>query len=299
MNKNKKYLIYLIIVLSGIIFTCGCVEEIIEKPTTNLKPSLSNIATYANTYEDYAPSLFEDLAKFDIVVIEPYGTPKEAVDQLRSRGVIVLAYIDIGEAEEYRVYWEKMDRSLILSENPDWHGCYYADVNNPKWHDIIIDTEIPYILELGDYDGLCMDMLDVVDEYPELKPGMISLVKKIREKYPNLILVPNRGFEVLDEIAQYIDAFKYEEMNGMYDSENKRYSYTDWDDDAELEHLLEVLQKQPMPVLVLDHIRTDPEDEEMARHCYERTKQISNETGYKFIWYGNSVEQNLPEWSFL
>ncbi len=259
---------------------------------------LANINSYANCYKEYTQADLENLKKFDIVVIDPYDVPDQSfVSELKQADVIVLAYIDIGEAENTRAYWENMDNSLILAPNPDWPGCYYADVNNQRWHDIILDNAIPYIFECGDYDGLCMDMLDTIDIYPELKPGMISLIAEIREEYPDLILVPNRGFGILPEISPYIDAFKYEEMSARYDFENEMYVYGE--DEEEMNTLLSVLENHEIPVLVLDHVETNPPDENMAQTCYERTTEIAAETGHKFVWYANSVEQDLPIWSFL
>ena len=262
------------------------------------KPSLEGIESYANAYFEYSEEDLEKLKQFDIVVIDPYDVPdREFVWELKKSGVTVLAYIDVGEAEIYRQYWDDVDPSIILVPNPDWPGCYYADVNNPEWHNVLLDSEIPYLLSWGTFDGLCMDMLDTVDEFPELEPGMISLVSKIRERYQTLTLVPNRGFAVLSEISQYIDAVKYEEMSARYDFALKEYVLEE--DDWEISVLLSVLEDRPMPVLVLDHVDTSPLDLQMARYCFERADDLSKTTGYKFVWYANSVEQDLPIWPFL
>jgi len=260
------------------------------------KPSLANLSTYANAYKEYTDEDLAKLKRFDIVAIDPYDVPdRNFVAELKAAGVIVLAYIDIGEAEEPRVYWDNLDQSLILQENPDWEGCYYADVNNPAWHDVILDEAIPYLFEWGDYDGLKMDMLDTVDVLPELKPGMIELVLKIQAKYPDLLLVPNRGFSILPEISPYIDAIKYEEMCARYDFDSEGYVYED--DPDEMAILTSVLSSHNMPVLVLDHVASG--DEVMAQTCYNRALQKEQETGFNFVWYANAVTQDLPVWSWL
>jgi len=260
---------------------------------------LSDLATYANAYKEYTNEDLENLKRFDIVAIDPYDVPDASfVTELKAAGVIVLAYIDIGEAEIYRSYWDSLDQSLVLQANPDWEGCYYADVNNPAWHNVLLNTEIPYLFEWGDYDGLMMDMLDTVDVLPELKPGMIELVRKIHERYPDLLLVPNRGFSVLPEISSHIDAVKYEGMCATYDFDTQSYYYED--DDNEMAILTSVLEDHNVPVLALDHVDTSTAaGEVMARACYDKARQREQETGFNFIWYANAVTQDLPVWDWL
>ena len=135
------------------------------------------------------------------------------------------------------------------------------------------------------------------------------IIKEIREKYPNLLLVPNRGFGILPEMAPYIDAFKFEEMTGAYGNIEGKEHYGEYylkidengnrENQEEIDLLLSILNAHPMPVLVLDHVQTDPPNEEMARKCFDEAQRLSGETGYQFIWYGNSVDQDLPIWSLL
>ncbi|MEW5760630.1 MAG: endo alpha-1,4 polygalactosaminidase [Candidatus Thermoplasmatota archaeon] len=309
---------------------------IIQAPKLE-KSSLENITSYANVYQDYTNEDLEKLKRFDIVGIEPYYVPnKQFLSELKSSGTIVLAYVSIGEADDGRRYWvdwEPTDKTpdnseiprttvttddpMFIGGDPGWEGSYFVDASNQKWHDIILNEEIPYILWLGggQYDGLMMDLVDVVDEYEglsnedKMRQGMIDLIKKIRDEYPYLLLVPNRGFGILQDMASNIDAFKFEEMTGAYGNikgeEHYGAYYLKIDEEGnrenqeEIDLLVSVLQDYPMPVLVLDHVQSNPPDEKVARKCFDEAQYLSNETGYRFIWYGNSVDQDLPIWSFL
>lgn len=261
------------------------------------KPFLNNIKTYANAYFEYRARDLKKLKKFDIVVVDSYDLPgKKFVNKLKSSKVIVLAYLDIGEAEAWRVYFKKIPKDLIIKENPDWPGNFFVNVNDSRWHNIVLSEAIPYLLAQGNFDGLMLDMLDTVDDYPTLKPGMINLVKEIHKKYPNLLIIPNRGFAILPQISKYIDAFKYEEMCSRYDFKRKKYVYEDDKDEQKI--LFKVLKKHKMPVLVLDHLQTKPKNIKMAKKCFNKAKKFSKKTGVRFIWYGNSVNQDLPIWDF-
>ena len=42
-----------------------------------------------------------------------------------------------------------------------------------------------------------------------------------------------------------------------------------------------------------------PPDEKAARFCFIEAARVAKETGGRFVWYGNSVDQDLPVWPFL
>lgn len=279
----------------------------------------------------------EKLKRFDVAAIEPYSFPnQDFVLELEKAGTQTLAYVSIGEADNERRYWAdwrpgertpdnpSISRTTVTASDPmfigvdpGWEGSYFVDASNPKWQDIMINQEIPYILWLGGgrFDGLMLDLVDVVDDYQDkpgedrMRKGMVDLIKAIHEKYPNLLLVPNRGFGILSEMVPYIDAFKFEEKNGAYGTVKGEPHYHQYyikvngrgerDNSEEVALLTEVLKKHPMPVLVLDHVRTDPADEESARRCFDLAMEFGRKNGVEVLWYGNSVDQDLPLWPFL
>ncbi len=154
---------------------------------SDVRRNLENITSYANVYQDYTNEDLEKLKRFDIVVIEPYSVlNKQFLSELRSSGTIIMAYVSIGEADKgrrYRTDWEPAyktpdnpnipkttvteDDSMFIREDPGWEDSFFVNASNQKWHNIILNEEIPYILWLGSgqYDGLMMDVVDVVDEY--------------------------------------------------------------------------------------------------------------------------------------
>lgn len=262
------------------------------------KAFLSKAKTYANTYGEYDKKDLKRLKRFDVVVIDPIDVPnKKFVKKLQRAGVKVLAYVNVGQAEKYRSYWDDLDKKVILGEDPNWPDNFYVNANDVRWHNAILNEEIPDILNQNAYDGVVLDMLDTVDIYPETESGMISLIKEMRDQYPDLLIVPNRGFAILNEIYPYIDAFKYEEMCSRYSFKKKKYVYEDDEDEQKI--LKRVLKKKKMTVLVLDHVKTDPKNYKMARRCFNKAKKFQKKWNNKFFWYGNSVNQNLPIWNFL
>ena len=67
-----------------------------------------------------------------------------------------MAYVNVGQAEEYRDYWDGLDKEVILGEDPNWSGNYYANANDERWHNAILNEEIPDILNQNAYDGVVL-----------------------------------------------------------------------------------------------------------------------------------------------
>ncbi|MEW6526430.1 MAG: endo alpha-1,4 polygalactosaminidase [Spirochaetota bacterium] len=94
---------------------------------------------------------------------------------------LVIAYMSVGEAEDYRYYWKsewnKNKPAFLEKENPDWKGNYKVRYWNAQWHQIIygggnnqnfIDSYIGKIIHTS-YDGVYMDVLDAAMYFEEKK----------------------------------------------------------------------------------------------------------------------------------
>ena len=84
---------------------------------------------------------------------------------------LVIAYMSIGEAEDYRFYWRKewdyRPPVWLGDENPDWDGNFKVHYWEPEWQEIIFGQENSYldkILEAG-FDGVYLDIIDAFEYY--------------------------------------------------------------------------------------------------------------------------------------
>lgn len=84
---------------------------------------------------------------------------------------LVIAYMSIGEAEDYRYYWSdswKADPPTWLSEeNPDWPGNYKVQYWDPGWQEIIYGTDGSYLKKIIDagFDGAYLDIIDAFEYF--------------------------------------------------------------------------------------------------------------------------------------
>lgn len=134
---------------------------------------------------------------------------------------IVLAYMSIGEAEDYRFYWQqewtRTPPTWLDAENPDWPGNYKVRFWDPTWQNLILGHPEAYldrILAAG-FDGVYLDIIDAFEYYEETRPSaereMVEFVRAIgrygRGQKPGgeFFVVPQNGERLLAH-ADYLDA---------------------------------------------------------------------------------------------
>lgn len=84
---------------------------------------------------------------------------------------LLISYMSIGEAENYRYYWqpdwEVGNPSYIYKEDPNWPGNFYVRYWNPKWKEIIYGNENSYLKKILDagFDGVYLDIIDAFEQF--------------------------------------------------------------------------------------------------------------------------------------
>jgi cysteinyl-tRNA synthetase len=84
---------------------------------------------------------------------------------------LVISYMSIGEAEDYRYYWDSSwnsnPPSWVEKENPDWEGNYKVRYWDTSWKAIIFgnnDSYLKKILDAG-FDGVYLDIIDAFEYF--------------------------------------------------------------------------------------------------------------------------------------
>ena len=220
---------------------------------------------------------------YDMLVIEPTRSVRGSagfdtaglVARLHQRGKLVLAYIDIGEAEDYRLYWEEDwqapgqgmagEPDFLVTLDPDgWSGNYPVAFWDERWKAIVIyDDESLLNMALADgFDGVYMDWIEAFSD-PSVAAAaaaqgrdpaleMVRFVGEIRtysrEKWPAFLVVAQNGADLVELASQYTEA-----IDGLA-QENLFYAGaadTEWGDPrsgdiststADREYLLDLLE---------------------------------------------------------
>lgn len=121
--------------------------------------------------------------EYDLFIVDLFAedgsaltTTEVAVLQTKPSGERrpALAYMSIGEAEEYRYYWngsyDSAPPEWVVEENPDWPGNFKVEYWDPEWKAILFgsgDGYLDRILAAG-FDGVYLDIIDGFEYFEEI-----------------------------------------------------------------------------------------------------------------------------------
>lgn len=179
-----------------------------------------------------------DKSSFDVLIVDAGmhagggGLSRDQIKGLKSKPDgsrrLVIAYVNIGEAEDYRYYWqkawEKNPPSWMGSPNCRWKGDHRVRHWAPEWQAIIFGSPRSYIgrlIEAG-YDGAWLDRVDIFyywrSERWQAAADMVTFVGQLsawsKSRSPEFLIVPQNGEELLAD-ARYraaIDGMGKEDM---------------------------------------------------------------------------------------
>ena len=219
---------------------------------------------------------------YDLVVFESDRHPP--LEPLVDRGKKVVGYLSLGEVNEGRPYFAELKaEGLLLGENENWKGSFFLDVRDPRWTKRVVDELVPAILRRG-FHGIFIDTLDNPGHLERLdakaNAGMLEaaarLVRTLRRNFPKMIIVLNRGYDLLAAVERDIDMVLGESVYADYDFARKRYALVDRDTYRQQAEILQAAaRRQPrLRVLTLDY--WDPNDAKGIGEIY----RIETENGF-------------------
>ena len=221
----------------------------------------------------YGAGKLDDLANYDLAIIDKNTLAPSEVKELESRGTLVVGYLSVGEIEGNDPWLQDgtVPKSWILGRNKNW-GSLFVDASQQGWRDLMTQ-EAGSMLDYG-FDGVFLDTVDTaIDVAPQTEPGMIELIRGLRTAYPDALLVQNRGFDIAQQIPDVIDAEMFEDLSTSYSFKKAEYIRVDNSDEAQ--QLVSLHQTSGLPILALDY--ADPSDTKTAARAVRIAK------GYGFI----------------
>ncbi|MBC7674668.1 MAG: endo alpha-1,4 polygalactosaminidase, partial [Rhodoferax sp.] len=102
----------------------------------------------------------------------PY-TPAQLSVMRGSNDKLIVSYLSIGEAEEYRDYWKaewnSTPPSFLSASNPEWPDNFKVKYWEPAWQKIMFDYVDKIIA--GGFNGLYLDIVDGFQYWEEVAPN--------------------------------------------------------------------------------------------------------------------------------
>ncbi len=203
----------------------------------------------------------------------------------------MIAYLSIGEAENYRSYWKpgwkQNPPDFLMKENPDWPGNYGVKFWVKSWQQIILE-EIDKITAQG-FDGLYLDKVDIFEDFEydaqkkdwidhrinpatkhSYRKDMISWVqtvaKRARMENRAALIIPQNGSSLLEDrsFRQTVNGIGIEDL--FTDGEQKQA-------EEEIRYIisfLKKLKKEGKPILCIEY----PEDKKLKNFVTKKAGQL-------------------------
>jgi cysteinyl-tRNA synthetase len=192
---------------------------------------------------------------FNIAVTDPDDTQmtKSQIGSLGATGKTLYSYLSIGEAENYRSYWQpgwdSHPPSFLLGENKDWPGDFNVKFWDPSWQKIVIDKAVS--MAQDGYNGVVLDVVDaytvnsVINAYhggSDVRTEMMKFVEAISDATkainPNFKVIQNNALDLLtidpnngNSASNTAYLAKIDGVNAedtFYNSDNTKTSWGAW-----------------------------------------------------------------------
>jgi hypothetical protein len=237
-------------------------------------PARQRVAQARSFYCYYGSGRVGELSNYDVAILHSPQFKLEDIVTLKKQGVVTVGYISVGEDDAIHQgngagpdgqaswYFDR-DHDGKPDQNGIWKS-YFANPMDPLWRANRV-AEAKRLVEEDGYDGIFLDTIDTVGRFPDTEPGMVQLVRELREALPDAPIVLNQGYSLLPQLAPLADGFMLESFTASYDFQSKQYmlntaSSMDWHAHKVHQVVEPVLKKYPLKVLVLDYAKADDRD---------------------------------------
>ena len=141
--------------------------------TSEVQNHIFYINPNTNTKQQFLDAL--QATNYDLLIIDLFyeGEALTAADveslkeKANGGSRLVICYMSIGEAEDYRYYWSSLDKTLLCKENPDWKGNFAVKYWEADWKSVIYGNDQSYtkkILDAG-FNGVYMDIIEAYETF--------------------------------------------------------------------------------------------------------------------------------------
>jgi len=234
------------------------------------------IAYYGENADEQA------LSTYDLVVLDPmFKGSKEAIARSGAR---LCGYLSLGEIRTADGFYHRLDPAALLEENPAWPSTHRIDIRHPSWTNLVLAEIIPAIAAQG-FTGLLLDTLDTPSylerQDPVGKLGMrqaaVDLVHAIRRAWPDMLVIINRGYDLLPDVARSLDGMVAESL--LTTTLASRAGCYRWNEQSEIDLHLSLLapglhRRNRLPILSLDYWA--PQDVSTIKEIYMRERQLGH-----------------------
>jgi polysaccharide biosynthesis protein PelA len=224
--------------------------------------TLAGVRTWV-VYYGAAPEAARDLARFDVVVLDPHGHPP--LPLVKRHGSLVLTYVSVGEVNTHHPEYAAIaGEPWVLAANPSWPDARGLDVRAPGYEQWLLDRVVPAALA-GPVNGLFLDTADSALALERAEPrryagaarALERMLVELKRRNPRMLLVLNGGVALAERLADVVDGVALESVWTDYDFKAKAYRLRRTDEAEARVALLERVAALGLPVFTLEYAAVD------------------------------------------
>jgi polysaccharide biosynthesis protein PelA len=238
---------------------------------------LAGVRTWV-VYYGAAPEAARDLARFDVVVLDPHGHPP--LPLVKVHGSLVLTYVSLGEVNtQHPEFAVIAGEPWVLAANPSWPDARGLDVGAPAYERWLLDRVVPAALA-GPVNGLFLDTADSALERERAEPrryagagqALERVLRELKRRNPRTLLLINGGLPLAERLAGVVDGVALESVWTDYDFKAKAYRVRPAEEAESRAALLGRVAAMGLPVFTLEYAAPDggPGPAELIRRARAR-----------------------------
>ncbi len=181
-------------------------------------------------YDKIDATILRHMATYDVNIVEASFFEKEDVEYLHknnSQGIGYLSLVEIGHWDTPLINDLHEEDYLVDASNEKMKSLsksnYLGDLSSPHFREVLFSYLETRIFDKG-MDGVFFDTLDWIDYYTDdariyekLTSGYKAFLIELRKRYPDSIVIQNRGFESYKKFSHdYIDGILWENFQSPY-----------------------------------------------------------------------------------
>ncbi len=219
---------------------------------------LAGVRTWV-VYYGAAPEAARDLARFDVVVLDPHGHPPLAL--VKRHGSLVLTYVSLGEVNTHHPEFAAIaGEPWVLAPNPSWPDARGLDVGAPAYERWLLDRVVPAALA-GPVNGLFLDTADAALERERLDPrryagaarALERVLTELKRRNPRMLLLLNGGLPLAERLPGVLDGVALESVWTDYDFKARAYRVRPAEEAEARAALLGRVAALGLPVFTLEY----------------------------------------------
>ena len=171
----------------------------------------------------------------------------------------IYAYVSIGEVESNQPYYKDISSKWVIGENSLWNAKV-MDISSDEYQKFMFEKVIEPLFRRG-FKNIFFDTLDSYEivakndkDRAKYSKGLVKFINEFHHRYPKAKLIINRGFDIIDEVHDSIEAVLFESLFYGLSSKDLSYTRVSTSDREWLKAQISKIQKYHKPIIAVDYL---------------------------------------------